>query len=92
MRFNVGVMIGKGLHALREHALFANPLEGLALEFLVLTDSGGNHLLPGLAGIATVGEEQDELAFFVPNLDSAKTGAVAGDVDHRHGAVTKEVV
>ena len=36
MRFNVGVVVGKALDAVGRQALFANPLQRLPLEPLVL--------------------------------------------------------
>ena len=91
MWFDVGVMIGEGLDAVGRETLLSNPLEGLPLEPFVLTHAGGNHHLPRLAGIAAIGEEQDELALSILDFDGTEAFAVAGDVHHHHRAVAKEV-
>ena len=87
MWFDVGVMIGEGLDAVGRETLLSNPLEGLPLEPFVLTHAGGNHPLPRLAGIAAIGEEQDELALSILDFDGTEAFAVAGDVHHHHRAV-----
>lgn len=85
-------MVGEGFHAVGVEALLADPREGALLRLLVRRDAGGDLLLPALAGIAAVGEQENELALLVFHLHGEKAVGVAGDVDELDGAVAQQVI
>ena len=91
MWFYVRVMVGEGLDAVRQHTLLPDPLEGLPLEFLVLANAGGNHLLPGFTGVAPVGKQEYEFSVGILYLYGEKASAMPGDIDQHNASVAKEI-
>ena len=85
-------MIGQRLDAVRIQTLLPDPGQGLLLQRFIRCNTGGDHLLPALAGITAVGEQQDKPALCVPDLYGKQPIRVAGDVDQLDGAIPQQVI